>query len=72
MFHGACRDTGAQRTVIAKSQAKAHMAFIGRDAKLATSKDPGCYRLGGGCEAGGRWVDALVYLDGGLGPTRTA
>jgi len=33
-------------------------------------------RGGGGarpsCEAGGRWVDALVYLDGGLGPTRTA
>ena len=48
VFHGACLDTGAQRTVIGKSQAKAYMASIGRDAKLATSKDPGRYRLGGG------------------------
>jgi len=48
VFHGACLDTGAQRTVIGNSQAKAYLASIGRDAKLATSKDLGRYRLGGG------------------------
>jgi len=48
VFHGACLDTGAQRTVIGNSQAKAYLASICRDAKLATSKDLGRYRLGGG------------------------
>ena len=48
VFHGACPDTGAQRTVTGKSQAKAYLASNRRDAKRATSKGPGRYRLGGG------------------------
>jgi len=47
VFHGACPDTGTQRMDIGKSQAKAYLASIFIDAKLATSMDPGRYRLGG-------------------------
>jgi len=48
VLHGACLDTGAQRTIPGKSQAKAYLASNSRDANLATSKGPGRYRLGGG------------------------
>lgn len=46
-FHGACLDTGAERTVIVKAQAEAYIASIDKRVALRAPKVSRRYRIGG-------------------------
>eukprot|EP00170_Pyropia_yezoensis_P002751 contig_11549_g2756 len=46
-FQGACVDTGAQRTVIGKPEALAHLQWAGLPRRLQKNKMPEVYRFGG-------------------------
>jgi len=48
LFHGACLDTGARRSVIGMPQAEAYMADDGTTKKLKPTKDKASFRFDGG------------------------